>query len=352
MEKPRPFIHQERILRQPIKEKGVSDMNVIIANEQQSTISGLNIDVIKSLNGCFEVDELINMFQNFYFGKMILDLTAIKDYKNMQNLQKLSMSLEVDKIILLLPPNDLECTSNSYLSQLISMGIYNFTTNLEGLEYLYNHPNTYRDVAHIHQLGQTEREGITGVTGITIIGVKNVTEHAGSTSLIYMMKKVLEANGVVVVAIELNKRDFQYFGEKNMVSITSEQLPAEVMKHKEANVILVDLNDSNQEDTCGDVLYLLEPSLIRLNKLIKRDRRVFERLRGKKIILNQSMLTGSDIGDFEYESKSKIYSSLPPLNDRGKNKELEELLVKLGLIKGSNDGNHDHGGGLFDIFKR
>lgn len=328
-------------------------MNVIIANEGQATIAGLNIDVIKSLNGCFEVDELINMFQNFYFGKMILDLTAIKDYKNLQNLQKLSMSLEVDKIILLLPPNDPECTSNAYLSQLISMGIYNFTTNLEGLEYLINHPNTYRDVAHIHQLGQSQMDGITGSgVGVSIIGIKNVTENAGSTSLIYMMKKVLEAKGVNVVAIELNKRDFQYYGEKNMVSVSAEQLPAEVMKQKEANVILVDLNDSNQEDTCGDVLYLLEPSLIRLNKLMKRDRRVFERLRGKKIVLNKSMLTGNDINDLEYESKSKIYYSIPPLNDRKENKGLEELLTKLGVLKGENSENNSHGGGLFDIFKR
>ena len=40
-------------------------MNVIITNEQQSVIAGLDIDVIKSLNGQFDVDELISMFQNF-----------------------------------------------------------------------------------------------------------------------------------------------------------------------------------------------------------------------------------------------------------------------------------------------
>ena len=33
------------------------------------------------------------------------------------------------------------------------MGIYNFTRNKEGILYLLDHPNSYRDVAHIHQLG-------------------------------------------------------------------------------------------------------------------------------------------------------------------------------------------------------
>ena len=63
-------------------------MNVIISNELQSVTAGLDIEIIKSLNGQFEVDELISMFSNFYFGRMVLDITAIKDFKNFQNLQK------------------------------------------------------------------------------------------------------------------------------------------------------------------------------------------------------------------------------------------------------------------------
>ena len=34
------------------------------------------------------------------------------------------------------------------------MGIYNFTRNKDGINYLLQHPNTYRDVAHIHQLDE------------------------------------------------------------------------------------------------------------------------------------------------------------------------------------------------------
>ena len=45
------------------------------------------------------------------------------------------MWLDMDKIILLLD-DSVEGTSGDYLSKLISMGIYNFTTNLNGVKYL------------------------------------------------------------------------------------------------------------------------------------------------------------------------------------------------------------------------
>ena len=90
-------------------------MNVIISNKKQEMLSTLNIDVIKSLNGVFTVDEIVNQFQNFFFQRMILDITAIKDYEDVTVLQKLSISLDMDKVILVL--NDSGDTSNSeYLS--------------------------------------------------------------------------------------------------------------------------------------------------------------------------------------------------------------------------------------------
>ena len=82
---------------------------------------------------------------------MILDLTALKDYRDVRNLQKFAMSLDVEKIIVLLPDTP-ECLAPRFLSKLISMGIYNFTTNLDGVNYLLTNPNTYRDVAHLHQI--------------------------------------------------------------------------------------------------------------------------------------------------------------------------------------------------------
>ena len=150
-------------------------MNVIIANEAKNTLANLDIDVIKNLNGTYTADELIEMFKNFFFARMILDITAIQNYQDVTNIQKISMELDVSKIILLLPATE-EMSSSLFLSKLISMGIYNFTTNLEGVKYLLDHPNSYKDVAHIQQLSSlsgTISDKVAG--GSRVIGIKNIT---------------------------------------------------------------------------------------------------------------------------------------------------------------------------------
>ena len=120
-------------------------MNVIISNKYQSMLQSLDIETIKTMNGQFSIDEIINTFKTLFFNRMILDITAIKDYKKIDNLQKLVISIDADKIILLLD-DDPESSSPAFQSKLISMGIYNFTQTVEGINYLYNHPNSYRDV--------------------------------------------------------------------------------------------------------------------------------------------------------------------------------------------------------------
>lgn len=325
-------------------------MNVIVANEARDMLKQLDVDIIKSVEGVHSADEIVEMFKNFFYARMILDITAIENYNDITNLQKISMGLDADKIILILP-NDEASTSSSYLSKIISMGIYNFTTNLDGVKYSLDHPNTYKDVAHIQQLNtaaSTINDSISG--GSSIIGIKNITEHAGSTTLVYMLKKELEqVYGMSVIAIEVNKHDFAFFNDKNMISVSDDELMAEIVKHKDASIILIDLNDSNNDSACNDVLYLLEPSSIRLNKLMRRNRRIFEELKGRKIILNQSLLSGNDIMDFEYEGKTKVFYSIPPLNDRIRNNELNDFLSKLGLINRPQDKDDNK---LFGLFKR
>ena len=326
-------------------------MNVIIANEAKSMLSTLDIDVIKSVDGVHTADEIVEMFKNFFYARMILDITAIKDYNDIINIQKISIGLDADKIILLLPNNEAS-TSSSYLSKIISMGIYNFTTTVDGIKYFLDHPNTYKDVAHIQQLNDlstTINEKV--VAGSRIIGIKNVTDHAGSTTLIYMLKKELEQSyGMSVVAIEVNRHDFMYFNSSNMISIDDEHLMTEIVKHNDVAIILVDLNDSSNEGACSDVLYLIEPSSIKLNKLMRRNRRVFEELKGRKIILNKSLLSNSDIMDFEYEGKTKVFYNIPPLNDRVKNPVLSDFLSKIGLINKTSE--KESGGKIFGLFKR
>lgn len=324
-------------------------MNVIISNKYQSMLQGLEIETLKTLNGEFTVDEIISQFKVIFFQRMILDITAIKNYKNIENLQKLAISLDADKIILLLD-DDGESGSTTFQSKLISMGIYNFTQTLEGINYLYNHPNNYRDVAHIQQLDgvmgapevKTEIKTVTQKeyqtetvyvekSGPKVIGVKNITVQTGATTLIYMMLKQLEKN-YKVCAVELEKHDFNYFNTKNLFSKKTDELGNFIVEHNNFDVILVDLNNSNVESLCNEVIYLIEPSVIKLNKYMTLNPKGLTPYKGKKIVINQSLLNQKDILDFEYESRLKVFFNMPPLDEREANIYiLNVFLVKLGF---------------------
>ena len=328
-------------------------MNVIVSNVQRNVLSGLDIDVIKSISGEYDATELVEMFKNFFYNKMILDVTAIKDFHNIKSFQTIAMGLDVEKIVFFLPEGTDVCTS-SFLSKLVSMGIYNFTTNIEGVKYLLEHPNTYKQVAHIQQLNNDVVNSVVQKveSGSRIIGVRNVTEHAGATTFVYMLKKELKTHfGDTIIAIELNKGDFQYFGDKNMLSIRADQVPVTLAKYAGASVILVDLNDYPDESCCSDILYLLEPTIIKLNKLMKRNKMIFSKLQHRKIILNKSTLTNKDISDFEYEAKAKIFYNMPSLDERKRNAIFDDFLPRLGLVP-KKEEKRDSGNKIFGLFRR
>ena len=338
-------------------------MNVIISNKYQVMLENLGIDVIKSLNGEFEVDEIISTFQNFFYQRMILDITAIKNYQDIRNLQKLSISLDMDKVILLLDDTQ-ESSSPAYLSKLISMGIYNFTRNLEGLQYLYNHPNSYRDVAQFHQIDNVVVVPTPSVQPVPmmqqqpvqqpmmqqpaaqpqpapvqrasqhshIIGVKNVTKSSGATTFTYMMFNELSRN-YNVACIEVDKTDFAYFNDKSLISAISGTVMQEVAKVNMCDVVLIDVNNSVQaESLCNEIIYIIEPTTIKLNKLMMVTPQSLKKLKGKKVILNQSLLSSKDVLDFEYESKLQVFYNMPPLDEREKkNKLMNDFLVRLGF---------------------
>ena len=314
-------------------------MNVIVSNKNRDLLNSLDIDVIKSINGEFSVDEIIGTFSNFFFNRMFLDITAIKEYMDIVNIQKLSMNLEMEKVILLVDNNIM--ADKAYLSKLISMGIYNFANNKESLMYLYNHPNTYKDVAHIHQLSGplganngefVGKENLGGriIRTAKVIGFKNATSGAGATTLIYMLKKRLSTKDYVV-AIEVNKNDFGFFNEPDMYSVNQTNLESAINKFGTANTILIDLNNAPGNE-CDQVVYLMEPSTIKLNKMMLINKTVFDKIAGRKLILNKSMLSEKDIRDFEFESHASVSANIPPLNEREENKEVLDKLIKdLGL---------------------
>lgn len=336
-------------------------MNVIIANKYRDALASLDIEVIKKLEGEFTVNEIIETFKNFFFQKMILDITALKDYKNIKTLQQLSLSLDMDRVILLLDGSP-ETSDPEYLSDLISMRIYNFTMNVEGVKWLYDHPNSYRDVAQYHQLDTTHGTTYTSPTlqpqeyqdfkQTTVICFKNITPGAGATTLTYIAKKQLARN-YDVVAIEVDKHDFMYFDEDKMYSVSSNELGNTISKYNSAEVVLIDGNTSPvTEALANETIYLLEPSKIQLNKLLARDPKVLERNKNKKVVLNQCMLSNQDVSDFEYETGLSVFATIPPLNDQSADNEaLDKFLVKLGFYKQDVSSQVGNKKGLMGLFK-
>lgn len=342
-------------------------MNVLVVNQQEDILTPLNIEIIKTLRGTFTADEIISTFTNFFFARMIIDVTALKDGGDVVTFQKLSIGLPIDKVILLIPPSS-PVANSFFLSKLISMGYYNFTTNGDGVLYLLNTPNTYKEVAHLHKPEvpvQSDQPGMgmggpqmggqpnfgpmnnvpmnngqlnnvqagPSYNGIRVLGVKDVTDGAGASSLIYMMKKELEQTfGMSVLAIEVDKREFAFFREDNMISVEKQSLATELIKTRNFNFVLVDLNDY-EEPICDDVIYLLEPSVIKLNKLMLKDRTVFTRLKDRKIVINKSTLSPADVSEFSSEAGVKIFYVLPSINDRERSREICSLLMALGMVR-------------------
>lgn len=329
-------------------------MDTVISNKYSSVLNELDIEVSKKLEGEYTVDEIISQFKNFFFNKMFLDITAIKDYKDLTNLQKLSMSIDMDKVILLLDKDDSISNSEPFLAKLVNMGIYNFTKDQNNLMYLYTNPNIYRDVAYLQKIDTGENNNTTtdsshSVSNKRIIGIKNITDSAGSTSLIYMLKKVLSSYYSVMV-LEVNKRDFTYFKDNDALTVKEDEISNVMDKYNNIDIFLLDLNKSNKDYLCTDVLYLVEPSILKLNKLAIINPKIINDIKGKKVVLNKSLLSESEIADFEVETRIKVYYNIPPLNDKKDNSDiLSPLLEKLGYIKKSEETEKKKS--IFDFLK-
>ena len=333
-------------------------MNVMVYNKYKDLLLSLKLDVVKSLEGVFNVDEIIDTFANFYYEKMILDITSIRDYQNFDNLQKLAMNINMENVILLLDDNE-QSNTKGYLSKLVSLGIYNFTRNADGINYLLVHPHTYRDVVSVHNIEDidippaptvapvavpaqnnvdsvapaTQEHVVNNVVNaqMKIIGFKNATTHAGATTLVYMLKKALSGTKKVA-AMEVNRVDFLYFDDKELISTTTTELPKELMKKNSYDYVFVDLNDYDDISICNEVYYLIEPSTIMINKMLRRNKNILETLKKEKVILNKCVLNSEDIAAFEYETKLKVVAAIAPVDDRQNTiEEINKFINKINL---------------------
>ena len=353
-------------------------MNVIVSNKQKNVLDNANIDAIKDLNGLFNVDELINNFKGYFFSKMIIDATAIVDFAKESVLRKLVSSIGADKIILLLPPKPEPPAKFKQL--LISLGVYNFTTNIDDVLRFLKTPNTLENVDNGNPLFNNDNNYESNnnddmsnnfsantsnmmdnnmssnntfinnninnlASNMTVvdknndrklvIGFKNVTEHAGSTTLIYMIKTQLEKDFKInALAIEVGKNDFTYFNNRNMISVSNTELE-NAIRASQDNIVLVDLNDTVLTNCCDEIIYLIEPSIIKINKLFAHDYNALVGIHDKKVVLNKSMLTSDDVTTFGKEAGLNISFNMPFVNDREDSKVVNDLINALGLTQGS-----------------
>ena len=81
------------------------------------------------------------------------------------------------------------------------------------------------------------------------------------------------------------------------------------------------------------IFFLIEPGLIQLNRLIREDNMVFEKLKKKKIILNKSILTPTDVADFEREAGTKVFFNMPPVDDKDDNIKIQISHILLFLLR-------------------
>lgn len=164
-----------------------------------------------------------------------------------------------------------------------------------------------------------------------IIGVKNITEHAGSTTLVYLLRKLADVKMKKnACAFEIGKNDFKFFHDDKLYSV-EENMILNAIKSVDSDIIFVDLNSCKDISFCNAVLFLLEPSIIKLNKLMAESKFIFKSLINKRVILNKSLLSSNDVKALANEAGIEIFYNLEPLNDRISNNSVIKLLDLLNI---------------------
>ena len=294
-------------------------MNIVIENLNSSIIDSISIATVKRLNGTYDVGVLFNEISSLSYEKAIIDITSLNNYNDINVLKSLISFIKPDNLILVLSKENI---SIEYLNSIIELGIYNIAYTAEHIVELYSNPNNYEDAIIL----VNKSKKITKT-----IGFKNVTKHAGATTLIYILKKHLD-KARKVLALEIDKLDFNFFYNKEMISIQDNAIDMTLEKYGNTDIILIDLNNSkNAVKYCDEIIYLVEPTMIRINESMMVDPTTFNSLKDKKVILNKSPLTNDEIKEFEGESHIKPYYVLPMLNERRNSDLINNLIDKLKL---------------------
>lgn len=311
-------------------------MNIALVNENVNVMNTLTVDIIKTMRGSFTREDLERELINLSYNKVIVDITSIKNYYDEKSLFNFLTYWEPERVILVLNETEL-CNNPNFLGKLVEKGFYNFTKNSNGVAYLINKPNTLNDVKKLLgniKIPEPSEEPTNFIHNKKqrIIGLQGLTNHAGCTTLMYMMIKILKTRKKVI-GIEVGSKDSNCFKTTDIITASDiNDLTLKVKTLYDYDVIIIDLNGIDGLDICTDTLYLLEPGTIRLNKLIKSGKDLSNLSNKVKIVLNRSTLNSSDIANFEYETRIKVFANLNDFNDRADtSKSVENLLSRLRL---------------------
>ena len=310
-------------------------MNIVVSNKYRNELKNSGIEIAGVLEGSFTADQILSAFSDYYYEKMILDVTAINGYLNISTLiseiKKIFSILEPSKTILLIE-NVPELNNSMVISSLVNAKVYNYAFDLNEVMELYNNPRTYAQVMEY----SNSSGALQNVS--RIIGIKNVTDGAGATTLTYMMMLELSKK-YSVKCIEVDKNDFRHFQADDMISVQYSTLINEIMKEPYPDVILIDQNGYENEMIIKETLYLLEPSIVKLNKKVEEDPELLSKLKNKKVVLNRTALPLAKLNQFEQETGLTVFDIIRNVNERDKiNTQVMNLLTKLGFNK-INNGN-------------
>lgn len=309
-------------------------MNVIVSNKYRNELRNIGIDISGVLEGSFTSEQIINAFSNYYYERIILDITSIQNYNNFQHLldelKKIFSILDVDKTILFIE-NIPEFNNAIAINNLLNLKIYNYAFELNDVIELYNNPRSSLDIQNSINMPEINIKS-------RVIGVKNITSNAGATTLVYMMMKELSKK-YDVKCIEINKNDFKYFQKENMISVSSEVFIDEVLKEPYPDVIFVDQNDYDNDFIIKEKIYLLEPSILKFNKALDLKADLLEFLQDKKVVFNRTSMSLPKLLEFEKENNIKSFDIIRNVNEKDRiNLQILNLLTKLGFDK-ANNGN-------------
>lgn len=342
-------------------------MYIIIKNENSKIINNLTVNVSKTLVGDFTREDLDRELNLINYDKAIVDITSIRNYYDDNYLYKFLEFFRSPSDVILLLNDGFVANSKHFLSKLISKGYYNFATTDSAVNRLLERNNTIDDVKE-YMDGNDFLKTDSIVSGIDknkkfetdklIIGIENGFPHSGATTLMYMLVKEI-GKSKKVKGIEMINNDSLFFRDDRIISCESRiQFETIVKTLNDIDVYIVDLNGSDVREICNKVIYLIEPGTTKINKVVKGDREIYEKLKNSNIVLNRSNIKDEEIKSLEYETKFNIVGNIPNLNERlDSNDSLTKLVDYLldNKVKheelSKDDGNINKKVGLVGFFK-